>query len=207
MPTTMKLINRIRQLLRKPKTQSLPVYQRIPLAQIPTASTILFYGGNKITELFGNRIYKHPYHPPAFHAALYISDDTMLNVGKFKTLKSLSEEFASTRRVDVITYDISDKRRAAIARAALKDITHPRVGIQLPDYSFTDYLRFGVKIFKPSKKDFCSENVVELFEGEGVKVSDLEPYNTAPWDLQEFAEANQPFCRLFTVHLGPDFPD
>lgn len=193
------------RLFKKFEAQSLPQYKHMTVEDIPIASTVLFYGGNKLTEMFGNRVYRHPYRPPAFHAALYLGNGEILNVGKFRTVQPLRDEFRSTRRVDVIIYNITNEQRQGIAEAGYQDITRPKVGVQLPDYGFLDYIRFGVKWWKPTRKDFCSENVVENMAVGGVRVSVQEPYNTAPWHLLEFAEENPTFCKTFTLHVGKDF--
>jgi len=186
--------------------QPLPKFEPIKLDEIPAASTLLFYGGNRLTEFVGNTLYKHPYTPPAFHAAFYIADGLFLNVGKFKTVEVLEKEFRSSRRIDVIRYHyINDEAKKRLCRAAVLDTSKMRVGISLPDYSFTDYLRFGLKFLKPSKKDFCSENVVELFKTEQVEVSGKKAVDTAPWTLLEFALAHPSVCEIRTLFVGPDF--
>lgn len=196
------------KLFKKPTTKPLPIYPPIKMSDIPPASSLLFYGGNKLTELAGNRLYDHPYKPPAFHAAFYIEDGLFLNVGKFKTVQNLKDEFRSTRRVDVIIYrGIKPEKRERLCRAAYLDADKPKIGLSLPTYAVTDYLRFGLRWFKPSKMDFCSENVVELFATEKVRVSEQEPYNTAPWDIEEYAEkfAQEQKIEIYSVWIGPDW--
>jgi hypothetical protein len=197
----------LKDIFKKPKTLPLPKYPTIRIDEIPCASALLFYGGNRLTELVGNRLYKHPYRPPAFHAAFYIQDGIFLNVGKFKTLERVEIELRSTRRADVIIYNrLTPSSVKKLCADALLDTSHPRVGLNLPDYAMTDYLRFGLRFLKPSKKDFCSENVVELFAQEGVIVADRKAVDTAPWDLQEYAEAHPQECEIRTLWVGPDFP-
>lgn len=190
-------------LFKRPVVQPLPVFEQIELKDIPKASAILFYGGNKLTELAGNRLYKHLYTPPAFHAAFYIGQGLILNVGKFKELVELEKEFRSTRRVDVIVYDIPVEVREKLERIALLDTSKNKMGLQLTDYAINDYLRFGLKFLKPSKKDFCSENVCEVFATQGIKVSDEKPVDTAPWTLLEYALKNS--CKIYTLHIGSEF--
>lgn len=192
-------------LFKKPVGEKLPEYPRLGINEILPASTILFYGGNKLTEAFGNNLYHHPYIPPAFHAAVYIEDGLFLNVGKFRTLESLTKECRSTRRVDIITYSMDLAKRNAIRVAALKDTSQPKVGLSLPDYAWTDYLRFGFKRFHPSKNDFCSENCVELFGKAGVIISDRKAVDTAPWHLLEYALAHPDTCHVHTLWIGPDY--
>lgn len=190
----------------KKDTQPLPVYEKIEIEQIPAASILLFYGGNKLTEMVGNNLYNHPYRPPAFHAAFYCENGLFLNVGKFRIIEEVTTELRSTRRVDVlILKGLSSVQREVAIKFAFLDSSKPKVGIELPDYSWTDYLRFGFKFLKPSKKDFCSENVVELFEKVGVKVSDKKAVDTAPWDLFGYAIANSDKFDIKTLHVGDQF--
>ena len=194
------------KLFKKPEVKPLPEYPKIAVNEITYVSTLLFYGGNKLTELAGNRLYGHPYRPPAFHAAFYIDEGIFLDVGKFKTLTEVEKEFRTTRRIDVIIYKhITPEMHKRLCKEALFDTSKPKIGITLPDYSWTDYLRFGLKLFKPSKKDFCSENVVELFAKELVEVSAKRAVDTAPWDLLEFAEAHPELCEIRTLWVGSDF--
>lgn len=199
---------KLKKLFKKTVTFPLPTYQPIKLEDVPAASTLLFYGfpGNKLTQLVGNRLYGHPYSPPAFHAAFYINDGLFLNVAKFRHLHQIEREFKSTRRVDVIIYPgISDGTRKALCKEAVLDTSRPRFGLMFPDYSFTDYARFLFRFLSPSKKDFCSENVVETFAKADIKVSDLKAVDTAPWDLQEYGESHPGECEIRTLWVGQDF--
>jgi len=192
------------KLFKKSPAEPLPGFPAISPNDLRAGDALLFYGGVKLTELFGNRVYGHPYSPPAFHAALALSSQEFLNVGKFKTIESIQDEFRSTRRIDVIRYDMATFKREILEKNARKDVDGPKVG-QLPTYAFTDYLRFGLKWFKPSKKDFCSENVVEHLQAVGCESSHREPYNTAPWHLLEFALERMPEVSVRTLWVGPDF--
>jgi hypothetical protein len=186
--------------------EPLPEFDRIKLDDIPSSSIILFYGGNKLTEMVGNNLYGHKYTPPAFHAAFYCENGLFLNVGKFRTIEELSSELRSSRRVDIIILkNLNSTQRLVGVRFAFLDSSKPKVGIELPDYSWTDYLRFGFKFLKPSKKDFCSENVVEIFQKIGVKVSDHLPVDTAPWNLLEYAISHPSECDIKTLFIGADF--
>lgn len=188
-------------------TQPLPKYEDISIDKILPASTILFYGGNKLTELFGNKFDKHPYKPPAFHAAFYIRDGLFLNVGKFKVVQKLADEFRSTRRIDVITYnDIPADVRAKLCDTAFLDVSKPKVGLSLPDYDWVGYLRFALKFLKPTKrKDFCSDNVVDLFKEAGYETSYKPDESTAPWHLYEYALARPDRCAVRTLWKGTEF--
>jgi len=188
------------------KFQGLPNHQIIPMGRIRVGSTLLFYGGNKLTELIGNKFYKHPYKPPAFHAAFYIGQGLFLNVGKFKVVQLLDKEFRSTRRIDVIDYQMSPEARARMARTAILDASKPKVGLSLPDYDIRGYLAFGLKFIKPSKKkDYCSDNVVDLHNTESHKVSDRKDETTAPWHLYEYALKTTDTSKMYTVWVGEDY--
>lgn len=183
-----------------------PVFQRISAANVKPASVLLFYGGNVWTELFGNRVYRHQYRPPAFHAAITVGSGEFLNVGKFKTINPLDKVYQSTRRVDVVEYQMLDTQRQFIESFARGDTDDPGPGrIKFPTYAFTDYIRFGLKWFKQSRKDFCSENVVELMNAGGLTISDREPYNTAPWHILEYALSHPNECSVKTLWVGKDF--
>lgn|SRR3990167_4881790 len=187
------------------KPGPLPLFQPITIDQIQPASALLFYGGPRLTEWAGNILYKHPYRPPAFHAAFYIWNGLFLNVGKFRTVQELSNEFRSTRRIDVLTYVVQEEVRRSLCRSAFLDSSRPKVGLSFPDYSWTDFLRFGLRSLKPSKKQFCSENVVNIFKQGAVTVSDREPVDTAPWDILEYALANPLDVQCYTAWIGNDF--
>lgn len=188
------------------ETKPLPKCAPIAVSEIPEASALLFYGGNKLTEFVGNNLYKHPYRPPAFHAAFYIRDGLFLNVGKFKVIQKLEDEFRSSRRIDVISYSaLLNADRVALCTFAILDTSKPKVGFDLPDYGIIDYLRFGFKFLRPTKNDICSENVVELFAMRKIVVSYRRPADTAPWHLFEFAYQNPEVCVVRTLHVGADF--
>ena len=187
-------------------TEALPSFPMIKMEDIPSASIILFYGGNKLTEMVGNNMYGHKYLPPAFHAAFYCENGIFLNVGKFKTVEELQKELRTSRRIDiVIVKNLTSTQREVACKFAVLDASRPRVGLSLPDYSWMDYVRFGLKFMKPSKKDFCSENVVELFQKVGAKVSEKLPVDTAPWHLLEYAISNPSQFDIKTLHIGADY--
>lgn len=183
--------------------EPLPTREQIKLSEVPKASCLLFYHGNWITEFAANKLYHYPYKPAAFHAALYLEDGLFLNVGKFKTIDKVETEFLSTRRVDVIVYPMRDSAREDTVKDAFLDTTKPHIGFSLPDYAVSDYLRFAFKFLRPSRKDFCSENVAELLLKGNTISSSKKPVDTAPWDLETFARMNE--IPQFTLWQGPDF--
>lgn len=191
------------------KPQPLPNYQKIEINDILPASTLLFYGGNKATEFYGNHRYHHQYTPPAFHAAFYLETGLQLSVGKFKVIKIVEEEFRSTRRVDVIMYPtIPEDVRKKVLHDAYLDADDPKLGLNLPTYGFFDFLRFEplLQWLPKSKHDICSENVYKRFLAEGVTVAN-KPSKTevAPWMLLEYALANPSRCQIRTLWIGKDF--
>lgn len=222
----MNFFQKIGALTRNPGGPSLPEYPGISIEDIPPASALLFYNGNKLTERAGRALFQHPYWPPAFHAAIYIGDRLFLNVGKFRTLEDLTTELRSQRRIDVVIYrDLTPEQRQEIARAATLDTSPHRVGLSLPDYAITDYLRFLFRKLPASKADFCSENVAELFgrtsarglkslsswhavvkAAGGIRIAAGLPVDTAPWDIQEGAEVGFGGAESRTLHVGRDYP-
>ena len=222
----MNFFQKIKVLTKDPGGPRQPVYPRITLDEIPPASALLFYNGNKLTERAGRAIFKHPYWPPAFHAAIYVWNHLCLNVNKFKTLEDVTEGFNSNRRIDVVIYhELTDEQRKEISREAALDASPHKMGLVLPDYAVTDYLRFLFRKLPPSRKDFCSENVVELFgrapahgvrrvsewyeavkASGGIRIAPGLPVDTTPWDIQEGAETGFGGAELRTLHLGPDYP-
>lgn len=193
-------------------TKPLPDFPKISIDAIKPASCLLFYGGNKLTEFFGNTIYRHPYKPPAFHAAVYVGKveylgtNLLLNVGAHRLLEELRPMLQTTRRVDVLEYDMPDSTREKIKTRACHDTSKLNKLVDLPDYGWSDYLRFGFRFLKPSSKDFCSENVVELLENYGgVKASEKKAVDTAPWHLLEFALKSPSTVHPFTLYTGKDF--
>ena len=193
------------RLFKKAKTKPLPGFPAVSILDVQPASCLLFYSGNKLTEMFGERVYRHPFHPPAFHAAITLGAGMFLNVGKFKTLNFISEEMRSTRRIDVIEYRMDADQREKIRQAALIDADQPKIGLMLPTYGITDYLRFGFPWFKPSERDICSENCLELLAVAGVRGSAKPTYRSAPWDLLTYALDNPEQCIVKTAWIGANF--
>lgn len=189
---------------------TLPKYKKIKVDDIPKASTLLFYHGNKLTEFIGRYVYKHPYYPPAFHAAIYTGGvkNQLLNVGKFVTLDSLEDEFRSTRRIDVVIYkQLTMKERGLAIKRGMKDLGKP--------YDMMGFLSFGKKIpligklfswAKGSKQlPYCSDHVVDSFKAAPYQVSGYNDEETAPWQLLEYAERYPKTIEIRTVWIGPDF--
>lgn len=191
------------------KLQPLPEFPSITLRDIAPASTLLFYGGNKITSWYANKRYNHPYKPGAFHAALYLKDGLSLNVGKFKAITDVATQYRSTYRIDVITYlDLTPEQREAVVKQGLLDADEPHVGFNLPTYGLFDFLRFEPvlrKLLPEDKRDICSENVTREFGQADYTVSKKPAAQTAPWDLFEYALSRPEVCKLNTLWKGLDF--
>lgn len=221
------------KLFKGPSVQPLPEFPTIALEDIPPASILLFYGGTKITEWVGNTIYKHPYKPASFHAAGYLGDGEVLNIGKEATIEDVRSMLRSTRRVDVVVLnDLTKKEREIIIKRFRRDagknfydaIGFLRFGGQLKA------LRFLKKVHSSEKNDFCSDNVVDNFstlqpakrKGDTaamtkeltlpreIRISANPAEDTAPWHLLEHALADnfQNGTRsLYTFWKGPDFKE
>ena len=189
------------------KTKPLPKFEAIALENVPECSTLLFYGGTKVTEWFGNNIYKHQYKPPAYHAAFYIERGRCLNVGKFKSVTKITDDFLSNRRIDVISYKYIRKDQVDLLKdAAYDDADKAKLARLAPTYDWKGFLRFGLKFIRQSKgNDFCSENVVQIFNTQKIKVSKFVDYDTAPWDLLDFALENPDQCKIRNLWTGGKF--
>lgn len=185
----------------------LPPFEMIDPEAIPPASVILVYGfpGVKPTQRIGVHKYHHPWHP-AFHAALLMRDGIVHNVAQFRTDILLIEMFKSTRRVDVLIYTpMSETQRRTIIQAAELDTSIPKFGFQATDYGVTQLLNFGFYFIKDGKSPVCSENVVRLMGKGGIKCSFEGPNATAPWDLQEYAQANKGIVEQRTAWIGSQY--
>lgn len=225
----MNIFQRASLLFKNPKNtegRRQPVYEKIAIDDIPPASALLFYNGNKVTERAGYRLFKHHYWPPAFHAAFYIGERLFLNVGKFKTVEDLTTELRSSRRIDVVIYKVLNQfQRQEMSREATLGTSKHRIGLTLPDYAVTDYLRFLFRGLPTSKKQFCSENVAETFglskahgndtgqtwadrvdTNGGIRISDGLPVDCAPWDVLEGALNGMGGAEIRTLHVGHDYP-
>lgn len=184
----------------------LPPFQMIDPEAIPPASVILVYGfpGVKPTQRLGVHKYHHPWHP-AFHAAVLLRDGIVHNVGQFRTDILLLEMFKSTRRVDVLIYPMLETQRRTIIQAAELDTSIPKFGFQVTDYGVSQLLNFGFSFIKDGKQPVCSENVVNIMGKGGITCSFEKPKATAPWDLQEYAQANSGMVEQRTVWIGPHY--
>lgn len=191
------------KLFKKPKTEPLPEYPRITMEEIPKASGLAWYGVNRVTEMFGNRVYGHRFKPAASHFSTYLRDGLHLNVGAFRRVQPVQKDLTERRRVDVLVYNLTDKQRREIMKTCFQDQSETDGFVEMSDYAWSDFLRFGVKWFKPSSKDFCSENHVENFLKHNVRTSHQEPYNSGPWHIVEFGLETD--VKFFTLHVGKDF--
>ena len=195
--------------MKKPKEQklkNLPVYKKISVDDIPPMSVGLCYGGNKVTETVGNTKYKHPYYPPAYHAFIYQIAGVILNVGKYKTQESIVDFCTGNERIDIIAYkDLTMKQRMKLLNVSMLDVDKPKL-IKFPTYDWKGFSHFGFKFVKPSKKkDFCSDNCVDIFDSQPYKISDKPSERTAPWDLFEYALKHKETCNINTLWIGKDF--
>lgn len=212
------------------KPEPLPKYQDISCVDIPPASILLFYGGTELTETVGNYVYKHPFKPASFHAAGWLGDHKLLNIGAKATIEDIRTEYKSTRRIDVIILkDLTDAERKIICKKFERD-----AGQNF--YDAIGFLRFGGKlkvlawmkgIHKSDRNDFCSDNIVDNFsenpwrrKGDTdemiteltlprkIEVSYNSSEDTAPWHLLEHAldkNFQNGTREVRTLWTGPDF--
>lgn len=184
----------------------LPAFPEIGMDGVFPGDILLFYGfpGTEPTQRLGVNKYGCAFHPP-FHAALMMVDGIFHNVGQFTTDKMLSDEFKSSRRIDVIRYQMTPSQRTAVYQATELDTTIPRVGLNITSYGVMDFLHFGFSFIGKGKTPVCSADVVNLLAKGGVNCSPHPALETAPWDLQEYASTNPLTCQQFTLWSGPDY--
>lgn len=189
-----------------------PIYPKIALKDITPASILVFYGGPKITEYFGNEVYKFPYKPAPFHLSVYLERGLHCNVGVFTTIEQVDHEFRSTRRIDVITFPYMNTEQ----RYKVLNYEYKRAGANSSRFRFYDlkgFLYAGLrkvpllnKVLKPSRRhDFCSDNVADAFGKAPQKVSDKPDEETYPWDPVQWAWDNPEVASLYTLWIGNDF--
>ncbi len=194
------------------------------------ASILLFFGGTKITEFFGNRVYGHPYMPASYHANIYMKGLQCLNIGKTATIEDIRTFFRSTRMiVSIELLDLTQAERDIICRKAERDAGHNI-------YDAGGFLRHGSKwkplawmksIHASDKNDYCSDNCVDNFSENPlrkasdtdeiynelvlprkIEVSYLPSEDTAPWHLLEHGldKGLQGGTRQISIiHKGADF--
>lgn len=208
----------------------IPIYDTIRPEDISKASIFIFYGGNWLTEIVGNRIYKHPYWPASFHAAGGLGGPKLLNVGKITSIEDIRTMFRSERRIDVIELlDPTDIERDIICRKYERDAGHniyDAIGY-LRKGSRLKILRFLKKIRASEKNDYCSDNVVDnvseppfrrnndtdeiiasLTLPRKIEISYESSENSTPWGLFEHAidkNFQNGTRKIRTVHCGKDF--
>ena len=227
----MGIFRKIAETLSRFDPKPLPEFKSINnINEIPPASILLFYGGTELTEVVGNYVYKHPYKPAAFHAAGYLGDGRVLNIGKEAKILDIREQFRSTRRIDVIVLkDLTTEEREIICKKFERDANNNfydvagfiRYGGQLK------ILKFLKKVRSSNKNDYCSDNVVDNFSEPPLKrpgdseqtyqslllprkieVSYNDSENSAPWHLLEHAmdkDFQNGTRDVLTVWKGMDF--
>ena len=195
----------------KKKLLSLPKFNFLKTtSEIPSCSTLIYYGAMPITQFYAHR-YKFPYKQAPYHAAFHIEKGRTLQVGKFETLQRVSADFTEKRRIDVIEYlhipyDVKEK----IIEDAYDDVDKPHWGYNKLNYSVFDFLRFEPLIrwaIPRSSKQICSEDTGERYNKFQYPVASRPnpKLEIAPWDLAMWAFDNPSKCRIFTIWQGKDF--
>ena len=194
------------------------------------ASILLFFGGTKITEFFGNRVYGHLYTPASFHANIYMKNGKCLNIGKLATIDDIRTFFRSERMIiSIELLDLNMLEREIICKKSERD-----AGRNV--YDAGGFIREGSKwkplawlksVHSSDKNDYCSDNVVDNFSEpplrlptdtneiynelvlpRKIEVSYLPSEETAPWHLLEHGldKGLQGGTRQISIiHKGLDF--
>lgn len=176
-----------------------PIWPVIKIEDVPAASVLLYYNGNKWTEKEA-RLKGFPYKDPPFHTSFYLGGGEHLNQGLKAEIKPVADEFRSTRRVDVVTYpDLTPEDRAMICDEARK--RKGRI------YDIPGFARFGFPFLKEwAFGNFCSEQVAEIFDVKGFRVSIKEPSKTEPFRLWQFSNLYPKNAPINTLHIGSEYP-
>jgi hypothetical protein len=184
---------------------SLPLFPPISVSELLPGDTLLFYGypGVAVTQRLGVNKYGYKFHP-AYHAALMMRDGIFHDVGQFTTDHLIADEFKSTRRIDVIRYQMTQEQRTIIFQESELDTTIPHTGINITSYGIADFLHFGFSSIGRGKTPVCSANVVQLHTKANNICSVHPALDTAPWDLQEYATLT-PSTQQFTLWNGQDY--
>jgi hypothetical protein len=192
-------------------------FEQISPKELITGDILNLYYHNSATEFHGRfrdaefgRSDDPPYHTTIFfeHSPRqqYLLDTELL------TTPSLLKEYTAKEkvRIDVIRYPISEVQREALygfmESVAIKEPMYDVGGYG----SFIDdfkWLRW-VPWIKPSdKKPFCSENVTIGYHNViNYKISERQPVNTAPVDIQRFAILSK-IPKLFTLQPGVSYQE
>ena len=182
-----------------------------------TGDILLYYYHNPATEFHGRfrdatwgRSDDPPYHANIFfeHSTRqqYVLDTELL------TTPSILKEYTSKEkiRIDVIRYPISEVQQEMLygfmEGVAIKEPLYDvgGYGSFMDDFKWLKWL----PCIKPSdKKPFCSENVTLGYHDVAhYKISNRQPVNTAPVDLQLFALQSKE-ARLLTLQPGVSYQE
>lgn len=188
----------------------LPNFEFIKVENIPICSSLIYYGNMPLTSFYGNKRFKHPYKPAAYHAARYLENGLALQVGKFRTLQKLSEDFTEKRRIDVISYNfIPENVKKQMITKAYLDADEPKWGYNRLRYGIFDFLRFEplLRWLPKSKQPICSEDTYNWFRDYGYVVGNRPnpKLEVAPWDLFAWAMENRDKVLIQTVWVGETF--
>lgn len=176
-----------------------PTWPVVKIEDVPPASVLLYYNGNGLTEKEA-RVKGFPFKDPPFHASFYLGLGKHLNQGMTALVGNVTDEYRSTRRVDVISYpDLNNDDRKILVEDAWG-----RLGRA---YDVPGFLSFGLPFLREwAFANFCSEQVAEIFDSNGYRVSLKEPSKTAPFHLWNFAQTYPKNAILNTLWVGEDYP-
>jgi hypothetical protein len=179
---------------------------RIAVNDLRTGDIILFYYGNKLTELHGRyrKASLGKYDLVPFHAAMFFEHSARqayLVDPEMRTTASLITEYTkkSSCRIEIIRYPITADEMEGLyqfAQAAIEEeLTYDfrGYGSFLSDFNgmgWFDKLSKRVAWLRPSKKNFfCSDFDASAYEScvRSLKVSNRQANKTAPIDLLAYA--------------------
>lgn len=217
----------IKALLTPENAPLLPAYTAINANDLLGAEVLLFYGlpGTAATERIEVNEYGCSFHPP-FHAALSMGrlcwDQTTKkvvssggiiaplfhDVGQWRTDHPITDEFRSSRRIDVLRYPMTDDQRKLIINACISDDTEYSLKspLDFTSYGIITFIHEGFQFVKPGGRVICSEDDVKLMGASqpSVVISDLPMVNCKPSDLMVYALAH-PEVQKFTLWSGSDY--
>jgi hypothetical protein len=201
----------------KPKTVPLPIYRWEPISveSLPKCSVLTWFGGTKITERFGERLYHFPYHPSPYHTSWYLGDGMVVNVGGKTTIEEIETLLRSTRCAVATIYKFITPEMAEriIKNGILRTASKERLGNKY-DWRGFCWPLFGkiplinkLPWLRPSDSDdFCTDEAVdEIFKESGISITGKDDELSYPWDVITWAEAHPEQVEIRVLWVGPDF--
>lgn len=188
-------------------------YLRIQIGDLLPGDVLLFYYGNKLTELHGRnrRAEFGTSTNPPYHAAMVVEVNTLtetvliLDPGATTALQYLSKYMCqSSKRIDVVRYAMTANQRLLCIEGVKELVSKTRIydikgyGAFISQMPFCGWFKFLVK---PAENLFyCSDAVAYCIE-EKAKF-EISPYDhdfTAPVDIQLYALKHPEIATIRTL--------